>query len=444
MIRAILKFGASLFVNYVFYDFFRDQLKYRVMDRKRTALILLLSAAAFSVVNSFHNGLINLVFGLSIVTVQVLLIFRDDRRREVFLILVGGSVALFMELVVYLFFSKLPLWKPLWEAFRYPQEAEEYMMGILSYLLCWFVLHGLKSYFLSARYTMRQRFPLTFFVLPFATAMIYLSLFFESRGANWTEYSLNLGYVLLPMANILMFYTINRLFFVCEKNRERELVEQQTVLQQRYYKHLEEIDLGHRRYAHDLKNCMVSIGALAAAGGNKEIMDLLGDMETELDTLTGKHYTSNHVLNALFWEKEALARRHGVQLDILAEDNPQWACIPGRDLIIMAGNLLDNAVEAAEQCRGGSVRVALRAEEHFLVIEVENTCLEPSHTNEKVLSYRKRGNFLSTKPDAREHGFGILNVRDTAEKYGGLLYAGQEGDRFMAILTLAKDCLSAS
>lgn len=208
MIRAILKFGASLFVNYVFYDFFRDQLKYRVKDRKRIFLVLLLSAAAFSVVNSFHNGFVNLVFGLSIVTLQVMLIFRDDRRREMFLILVGESVALFMELVVYLFFSKLPLWKPLWEAFRYPQEAEEYMMGILSYLLCWFILHGLKSYFLSTRYTMRERFPLSFFVLPFSTALIYLSLFFESRGETWTEYSLNLGYVLLPIANILMFYTV--------------------------------------------------------------------------------------------------------------------------------------------------------------------------------------------------------------------------------------------
>ena len=28
----------------------------------------------------------------------------------------------------------------------------------------------------------------------------------------------------------------------------------------------------------------------------------------------------------------------------------------------------------------------------------------------------------STKPDAGNHGFGIANVRDTAQKYGGLLY----------------------
>lgn len=37
---AILKFGATLFGHLVFYDFFRDQLKFRVRDRKLRFLIL--------------------------------------------------------------------------------------------------------------------------------------------------------------------------------------------------------------------------------------------------------------------------------------------------------------------------------------------------------------------------------------------------------------------
>ncbi len=209
-------------------------------------------------------------------------------------------------------------------------------------------------------------------------------------------------------------------------------LEQQAVLQQRYYKHLEEIDLGHRRYAHDLKNCMVSIAALAAGGGNEEILSLLGDMEVELDTLTGKRYTSNHILNAILWEKSVLAERHGVQMDIAVEENSGWACIPGKDLIVMAGNLLDNAIEAAKQCTQGSVHVALHAQEHFLVMEVENTCIN----NGEIHTLHG-----STKPDAQNHGYGISNVRDTAEKYGGLLYIEQNGDCFIAILTIAKSCL---
>ena len=377
----ILKFGGTLFVHLVFYDFFRDQLKLRVRDRKLRFLILLLCAAALMLVNSFDSKLINLIFGLPLLAAPVLLIFKDDHRKEAFLLLIGGAVTLFSELVIELFFAKIPLWQMIREELHYTWEAEKYMMGILSYILCRFVLHGLKVCFLGTQYKMREHFPPSFVILPFSTALVYLGIAFGNDGAVWAQYSLKFGLFLLPLANVLLFYTVNKLFFVSEKSREQQLARQQAALQQRYYKHLEEIDLGHRRYAHDLKNCMVSIAALAADGGNEEILSLLGDMEVELDTLTGKRYTSNPVLNAILWEKSVLADRQGVRMDIVAEENPGWACITGKDMIVMAGNLLDNAIEAARQCAHGSVHVVLHAQEHFLMMDVENACINTQIAN---------------------------------------------------------------
>lgn len=82
MMMAILKFGGSIFVNFVFYDFYRGQLKPRVEGRGQVLMILLLCSAAVRLVNSFGNSLANLVFGLSILMVQMLLLFKDDGRRE--------------------------------------------------------------------------------------------------------------------------------------------------------------------------------------------------------------------------------------------------------------------------------------------------------------------------------------------------------------------------
>ena len=123
---------------------------------------------------------------------------------------------------------------------------------------------------------------------------------------------------------------------------------------------------------------------------------------------------------------------------IAAEENPGWACIAGKDLIVMAGNLLDNAIEAARQCAHGSVHAAMHAQEHFLVMEVENTCINTPAANGKVKHILP----ASTKLDAENHGFGITNARDTAQKYGGLLYIEQNGACFTAILTIAKSCLA--
>lgn len=442
MIAAFIKYVSCIFVNLVFYDFFRGQLKLRVQNPKRRFLIILFCAAAMRAVNSLGSSLANLLLGMPVLSVQVLLIFKDDYRKEAFLLLIGEATALFSELLTSLFFAKIPLWQLLRAEFHYPQSAENFAMGIFSYILCWFVLHGLKTCFLGTQYTIREHFPLSFFILPLSTAMIYLGIAFG--GAAWAQYSLRFGIIILPLADVLLFYTINKLFFVSEKNREQQLMEQQAVLQQRYYKHLEEIDLGHRRYAHDLKNCMVSIAALAVNGGNEEILSLLGDMEVELDTLTGKRYTSNHILNAILWEKSVLAERQGVRIDIAVEETPEWSCIPGKDLIVMAGNLLDNAVEAARQCTQGSVHVALYAQEHFLVMEVENTCPTTQVVTQAVQDRERHTLLRSTKADAENHGFGIVNVRDIAQKYGGLLYIEQDGERFIAILTIAKSCLAST
>ncbi|MCI9077207.1 MAG: GHKL domain-containing protein [Dorea sp.] len=432
MTLMILKFCGAFFVNFVFYDFFKNQLKPQIKDKKHIAIVLLLCTAVIWTVNTWHNGFANLIFGLSTLTVQMLLLFRDEGRKELFLLLTGEAVVLFLEIMTALFFGRSYLWLLLMEAAGCSQAEGDFIISILVYLAAWLVLRSLKFYFLRKKCAFEERFPLSFFVLPLSTVLIYLGIFFRKEGGKLALYSTVLGCILLPAANILMFYTIHKLFFVSQTNREQQLAKQQTALQQRYYQHLEEIDLDHRRYAHDLKNCMASIGALAAAGGNEEIVALLGDMKEELDTLTIRLYTDNTILNALLWEKEALAKRHGIQMDIVAKTTPEWRCIPGRDLIVMAGNLLDNAIEAAEQCPEKYVSVALYTREHFLVAEVENTCTGRRRLN---------GVFLSTKQDVTNHGFGLSSVRHTVEKYGGTLYVQQNGGRFTAILTIAKVCL---
>lgn len=432
----ILQFCGSFFANFVFYDFCHGQLKPRVRDRKQVFLILLLCAAASRAVIALQNGLVTLVSGVLILASQMLLLFQDDRRKELFLLLVGETVALSLELTADIFLVGFPLWVRLLDTWGLNRETGDFILGALSYTLCWLVLRRLKLYFLRTKCAIGERFPMSFFVLPLATALIYLGTFFSRIGGKWAVYSQVLGYILLPAANILLFYTIHKLFYISEKNREQQLAEQQATLQQRYYQHLEEIDLGHKRYAHDLKNCMASIGALAAVGGNEEIMVLLKDMEVELDILPGQCYTVSPVLNALLWEKEALAGRCGVQIEIKAETAPEWAGIPGRDLIIMVGNLLDNAIEAAKQCEQGRVQVELYSGEHFLVTEIENTCGEAADAPGEALT--------STKADGENHGFGLANVRDTVKKYGGILYTARKDGLFTAVLTVAKACLPSS
>lgn len=75
-------------------------------------------------------------------------------------------------------------------------------------------------------------------------------------------------------------------------------------------------------------------------------------------------------------------------------------------------------------------------------MEVENTCSATQMVAQAVQDREKYMLLRTTKADAGNHGFGIANVRDIAQKYGGLLYIEQDGERFIAILTIAKSCLA--
>ena len=84
------------------------------------------------------------------------------------------------------------------------------------------------------------------------------------------------------------------------------------------------------------------------------------------------------------------------------------------DIYALFGNILDNAIEAAEQLDSQEKRLislSVHAKEHFLYINQENY-----YSGELVM---ERGLPLTTKKDKRFHGFGMQSIRMLTEKYGG-------------------------
>ena len=117
-------------------------------------------------------------------------------------------------------------------------------------------------------------------------------------------------------------------------------------------------------------------------------------------------------------------------MDIMAEENPGWAYIPGKDLIVMAGNLLDNAIEAVERLEDSEKRVVcltVTARNSFILIHQENYY-------EGELTFVD-GLPQTVKEDKQYHGFGMRSIRALIEKYGGDLHLEvQEGVYVLDIL----------
>ncbi|MCX4670086.1 sensor histidine kinase [Streptomyces sp. NBC_01381] len=177
-----------------------------------------------------------------------------------------------------------------------------------------------------------------------------------------------------------------------------------------------------RSQAHEAANRLHTVVSLIELGRADEAVDF-ATAELELaQTLTDQVVAAVNepVLAALLLGKAAQANEHGVELvvspDSSIDDGMLPPDLPARDLVTVLGNLIDNAVDAAQGSPAARVTVTARADEQGLTLRVSDTGpgVDPAHT-EAVF---ERG--WSTKA-ATGRGLGLALVHQTVTKHEGTL-----------------------
>ncbi|MFM9446846.1 ATP-binding protein [Streptomyces acidiscabies] len=149
---------------------------------------------------------------------------------------------------------------------------------------------------------------------------------------------------------------------------------------------------------------------------------------------------SEPVLAALLLGKTAQANERGVELEVSPssrlDDGVLPPSLPARDLVTILGNLIDNAVDAAQGSVGARVSVTAYTTKTELVFSVSDTGtgVAPGDT-EKVF---ERG--FSTKPSGPGgRGLGLALVRQAVHRHDGTLTVSAAeggGAEFVARLPL--------
>ncbi|SDN63676.1 Sensor histidine kinase regulating citrate/malate metabolism [Streptomyces sp. cf386] len=179
-----------------------------------------------------------------------------------------------------------------------------------------------------------------------------------------------------------------------------------------------------RSQAHEAANRLHTVVSLIELGRAEEAVEF-ATAELELaQALTDQVVAavSEPVLAALLLGKTAQANERGVELvvseDSRLDDGLLPDTLPARDLVTILGNLIDNAVDAAQGSVGARVTVTAYAEGGELVLRVSDTGagVDPAHAEAVFL----RG--FSTKPAGPGgRGLGLALVRQAVSRHQGVL-----------------------
>ncbi len=199
--------------------------------------------------------------------------------------------------------------------------------------------------------------------------------------------------------------------------------------QETHIREIVENDQKIRRFRHDLNAHLTALEQCVKTNDMEQLRSYVERMRAEARKLEVQKYTGIGVVDAIIseWHQKATS------------EEIQWEWNGGQlgdtemeafDLCVIFSNLLSNAVEAAEQVEEGRERkisVSCGTFRDKTCIRVSNTCR--NNPEEK----RRHG---TTKSDYQNHGFGLMNIRNTVAKANGEFSINEVPGAFIAEVVL--------
>jgi two-component system, LytTR family, sensor histidine kinase AgrC len=181
------------------------------------------------------------------------------------------------------------------------------------------------------------------------------------------------------------------------------------------FRHVEELLHTMRAQRHDFTHELQVVYGLLEVQAFQEARDYLKQSVDEVSATSELVKTDNLGVTALLYTKTGLAEARKIVLHISVETSLQQFRLEARDINLILGNLIDNALDAADQLPAlqRKVWVFIAQGLEGYVMEVEN--YGPPIPPEEVEQIFAPG--FSTKGEGR--GMGLYSIQKLVHKYNG-------------------------
>ena len=193
--------------------------------------------------------------------------------------------------------------------------------------------------------------------------------------------------------------------------------------QQAYYKDRLRDEERVRGIYHDMKNHLLVLQA--QTGGSQALHQAAQDLQVQLEAYESYQHTGNEYLDIVLRDKAKAAREKGIDFTAVTPFADGGFLAP-LDISTLFGNAWTTPSRPAKSCR--------RASAHHPAGKT-HPGHAPGHRGEPGPA-RIQPCQGTSKGDPFLHGFGIPNMRQAAERYGGQIQFQQAGETFRLKLLL--------
>ena len=344
-----------------------------------------------------HSSTLNIAFNI-FATFFITIQYNTSLKKKVFSVISSQATAMFIE----------------WIAFTLFENSEAVRTGIVQYIIILIVAFLFKRiYVRNEDYSSKSKYSWLLILMAFGTVAIGVLTVNDDSTHDYVIA------VILLLINLMNFYIYNLEQKSLESQHTLELIETSNNAYKTQIQIMNETQKKLRFIRHDFKNHMNKIRNLIQNENYQKIQEYLDEMEEAVTVKSEFSKTGNKDVDSLINYELTIAAEFGTEI-ICNIELPNELNVTSFDMTVILGNLLNNAVEALRQTERKVLIITVKFNKGVIRIDIEN-------------SYDAK---YKRKPDGREHGIGLMSVKNTLEKYHGSIKTFPEDNKYHTTVVL--------
>lgn len=263
-------------------------------------------------------------------------------------------------------------------------------------------------------------------IIVFLISLYMEMLIFQQKYVNDSIAAISLICVL--SLNFVMIYLYDSLSGMFEERTKAELVQREKVY---YHKQSEILQKSYdelKHFRHDMKNHIFAVNEMINNNEINKVRNYISNVTEKIENTEMFSQTGNVAIDGIINYKLSKAYNMGIKVnvDIAVPANIK---IDDDDIVIILGNLLDNAIEAVEKIKKDKyISINFKYDRKCAFINVINSFDNVvNFIGDKMVTRKKNGS---------AHGIGLESVQNIVEKYDGILDLEYENKKFVTSIIL--------